>query len=276
MDRYGADVLAAGSHPRRKQVPELAGEVGLVVETADAQWCGELVAWEKTATGWAVVLEDRRGRRRAFPPEPAGFLLDGKLVTLLRPLPKPATQAPARTSSGSRAAPVQRAKVARASRIWVEGKHDAQLVERIWGADLRDLGVVVEELGGIDELSSRVSEFGPGPQRRVAVLVDHLVPGSKETRIAEQVHRAWSPHVTVLGHPYVDVWQAIKPAAVGIAAWPIIGPGQPWKEGVCAALGWGTEPGRAWASLLTAVHSYVDLEPSFVGRVEQAIDLVSD
>ena len=75
------------------------------------------------------------------------------------------------------------ARVARASRIWVEGIHDAALVERIWGDDLRIEGVVVEPLDGIDELPAAVAEFGPGPTRRLGVLVDHLVAGSKESRI---------------------------------------------------------------------------------------------
>ena len=55
------------------------------------------------------------------------------------------------------------ARVARASRIWVEGIHDAALVERIWGDDLRIEGVVVEPLDGIDELPQAVRGFGPGP-----------------------------------------------------------------------------------------------------------------
>ena len=39
------------------------------------------------------------------------------------------------------------------------------------------------------------------------------------------------PDVLVTGHPYVDVWQAVKPARVGLPAWPVIPPGRPWKEG---------------------------------------------
>lgn len=275
LDRYGSDVLAAGRHPRAPRVPELPGDLGMVVECATSGWCGELVAWEKTAAGWALLLEDRSGRRRCFPAEPAAFLLDGKPVTLTRPMATPAAPVVRRTASGSRAAPILRAKVARASRIWVEGKHDAQLVEKVWGDDLRDVGVVVEELGGIDDLADLLAEFAPGPQRLVVALVDHLVPGSKETRIAQAVHARFAPHATVLGHPYVDVWQAVRPTALGIAAWPQIPPGQPWKEGMCAALGWPDDTRAAWTRILGRVHSYTDLEPAFVGRVEQAIDLVT-
>ncbi len=64
---------------------------------------------------------------------------------------------------------------------------------------------------------------GPAPERKVGVLVDHLVPGSKESRIAQAV--AKSPigeHVLIVGHPYVDVWQAVKPERLGIERWPTI------------------------------------------------------
>ena len=278
LDRYGSDVLAGGRHPRAPRVAEVVGEPDLVVECATSGWCGAIVGWEKTAVGWSVALEDRHGRRRLFPAEPAAFLLEGQPVTLTRPrgaAPVPPS-APTRTASGSIAAPRTAAKVARASRIWVEGTHDAELVEKVWGSDLRELGVVVEPLGGIDDLVGLVGEFQPGPQRRLVVLVDHLVPGTKETRIADEVTRRWAPHVAVLGHPYVDVWQAVRPAAVGIDAWPTIPRGTPWKSGVCAALGWPDDEPAAWRRILGAVRSYADLDPALLARVEEAIDLVTE
>lgn len=274
-DRYGSDVLAAGRHPRTPAVPELSGDLGLVVECASTGWCGAIVGWEKSALGWAVVLEDRRGARRLFPPDPAAFLLEGRPVTLVRPSTAPGARTVRRTASGSVAAPPSRARVARASRIWVEGRHDAELVEKVWGDDLRDVGVVVEPLGGIDDLADAVGRFGPGPERRLAVLVDHLVDGSKETRIARDVLHRWAPHVAVLGHPYVDVWQAVRPAALGIAAWPLVPRGTPWKAGVCSALGWPDDEAAAWRRILAGVHSYGDLEPALLARVEEAIDLVT-
>lgn len=279
FDRYGMDVLAAGRHPRAPRVAEVPGEPELVVECASSGWCGAIVGWEKTTVGWSVVLEDRHGARRLFPAGPAAFLLDGVPVTLTRPASSRAAgappAAPTRTASGSIAAPRGPARVARASRIWVEGTHDAELVERVWGADLRELGVVVEPMGGIDELVDLVGAFGPGPSRRLVVLVDHLVPGAKEYRIAAEVERRWAPHVRVLGHPYVDVWQAVRPAALGIAAWPVVPPGQPWKAGVCAALGWPPDEAAAWRRILRSVRSYADLDPALLGRVEEAIDLVT-
>jgi hypothetical protein len=164
-----------------------------------------------------------------------------------------------------------RARVALESRIYVEGRHDAELVERVWGDDLRVEGVVVEPLDGVDDLAREVAAFGPGPGHRLGVLVDHLVPGSKESRIvAGVVH----PHVLVNGHPYVDIWQAVKPAAVGIAAWPEVPRGQPWKEGVCAALGWG-ESWEGWRRVLAGVDSYADLEVPLLRAVEHLIDFVT-
>jgi hypothetical protein len=73
----------------------------------------------------------------------------------------------------------------------------------------------------------------------------------------------------------VDVWQAVRPAALGIAAWPVVPPGQPWKAGVCAALGWPPDEAAAWRRILRSVRSYADLDPALLGRVEEAIDLVT-
>jgi hypothetical protein len=266
---YGPDVLAEGwRKSRRPEPPQVAAERGLVVEDADGRFCGAVVTCEKDG----VTLEDRFGRQRVFPLARAGFLLDGKPVTLVRPAPV-APRGPVRTASGS-VAPADggRARVAKASRIYVEGRHDAELVEKIWGDDLRDVGVVVEYLEGVDHLSSIVGSFCPGPQRRLGVLVDHLVPGSKESRIAAAVI---GPYVLVVGHPFVDIWQAVKPAAVGIAGWPEVPRGQPWKEGILLALGWGDDTAAGWKRILAAARSYADLEPELLGRVEELIDFVT-
>ena len=79
----------------------------------------------------------------------------------------------------------------------------------------------------------------------------------------------------VVGHPYVDIWQAVKPAALGIPAWPVVPRGRPWKEGVLSALGWGTDTAAGWKRILAAARSYADLEPELLGRVEELIDFVS-
>jgi hypothetical protein len=267
--RYDQDVLAP---PSRRPVPppRIPAESGLVVEDGSGNFCGAVVGCEKDA----VTLEDRRGRRRVFPLT-GTFLLEGKRVILVRPVAvaggASAGQA-ARTASGSIAAPVSRAKVARASRIYVEGKHDAELVEKVWGDDLRDVGIVVEFLNGIDDLPAIVAEFAPDDGRRLGVLVDHLVDRSKESRIAAQVS---SPHVLVVGHPFIDVWAAVKPSVVGIDRWPDVPRGTPWKEGVLAAIGWPPDPAAGWRRILRPVTSYTDLEPAFLGRVEELIDFVT-
>jgi hypothetical protein len=266
---YDTDVLAPGWQRRaRPEPPQVEAVRGLVVEEAGGGFCGAVVACEKNA----VTLEDRFGRQRLFPLHPGAFLLEGRPVTLTRPKPSGAPRAPARSRSGSVARPAAPARVAKASRIYVEGRHDAELIEQIWGDDLRDVGVVVEYLEGVDHLPAVVEVFSPGPQRRLGVLVDHLVPGSKEQRIADAVS---SPHVLVAGHPYVDIWQAVKPAAVGIPAWPVVPRGRPWKEGVLAALGWGTDTAGGWKRILAAARSYADLESELLGRVEELIDFVT-
>ena len=270
--QYGADVLAARQglrRPGQREVPKVAVEHGLVVEDSEGRFCGAVVGYEKGA----VTLEDRHGKRRVFPLAPAAFLLEGQPVTLIPPAAAASrTQGPARTASGSVAAPSARAKVARASRIYVEGKHDAELVEKIWGDDLRDVGVVVEYLEGIDDLPAIVKSFSPAPGRRLGVLVDHLVAGSKETRIAASVR---SPDVLIVGHPFIDIWAAVRPSAVGITAWPDVPRGQPWKEGVLRAIGWPPEVPSAWQRILRSVTSYADLEPELLGRVEELIDFVT-
>jgi hypothetical protein len=265
---YGQDVLT-GDWRRRRSVPVVDAEVDLVVEDAESGFCGAVVGFESGA----VVLEDRFGKRRNFPLLPAAFLLDGAPVTLRRPA-APAAETPARrwTASGSIAVEGQAARVARASRIWVEGVHDAALVERIWGDDLRVEGVVVEPLSGVDALPAAVRDFGPGPACRLGVLVDHLVPGSKESRIVGTVA---SPYVLVTGHPYVDIWQAVKPDRLGIGAWPRIPPGRPWKEGVCAALG-VADPADLWRRILASVRGYRDVETPLINAMERLIDFVTE
>jgi hypothetical protein len=277
-DRYGPDVLGSDWRSAgRPRSTELDAELGLVVEDATTGWCGEVVRVERDLG--TVELEDRHDRRRTFPLGP-GFLLEGRPVVLRAPA-RPAPPAPARrTASGSVAVPDSRAREARASRIFVEGRHDAELVERVWGDDLRVEGVVVEYLEGVDLLPEIVRDFAPGPGRRVGVLVDHLVAGSKESRLAAEVSRGpVGAHVLVVGHPYIDIWQAVKPSSVGIAGWPAVPRNEEWKYGVARRLGWPADTQRdiahAWQRILSSVTSYADLEPELLGRVEELIDFVT-
>lgn len=275
-DRYGSDVLAAGWRQQgRPKISRVPAEIDLVVEVADDGYCGAVT---KT-TAREVELEDRLGRRRLFALG-HGFLVDGKPVELVAPTAAATRQPTRRTASGSFVAQDQRARTALPSRILVEGRHDAELVEKVWGADLRAEGVVVEYLQGIDLLEDVLRDAPPNATTRYGILVDHLVPGSKETRIVEQFMRG--PHgkySKFVGHPYIDVWQTVTPKAMGIAAWPQIPRGIEFKVGICQAFGWPhadqADIAAAWQRILSRVTTFRDLEPSLLGRVEELIDYVT-
>ncbi|TXJ06614.1 MAG: DUF3097 domain-containing protein [Aeromicrobium sp.] len=273
-DRYSGDVLSGDWRaPKRGHSVDTPAELGLVVEDATTGYVGEIMRVDRDLG--TVELEDRRNKRKVFPLGP-GFLLEGKPVVLKAPVTVQET-GPKRTASGSIAVTGQRARVALPSRIWVEGRHDAELVEKVWGDDLRIEGVAVEYMGGADDLAAAVRDFSPSADRRLGVLLDHLVAGSKESKLAAQVANV--PHVHVVGHPYIDVWQAVKPQRLGVDAWPVIDRGTEWKKGVCAAFGWPhetqTDTARAWKHILSKVNSWSDLEPEFLGRVEELIDFVT-
>ncbi|MFP5317341.1 MAG: DUF3097 family protein [Acidimicrobiia bacterium] len=251
----------------RTVYPEREFAAGVRVTHRASGFTGGLLRLEPEG----VVVRGLSGSERLFPLTPGAFDVDGRATTIVRPTPSP-PRAHAVTASGSLAVAGRRARVARAGRILVEGVHDAVLVERVWGDDLRVEGVVVERLDGIDRLAEAVAAFGPGPGARLGVLVDHLVPGSKEARLAEAVDH---PHVLVTGTPFVDVWQAVKPAVVGIPAWPDVPRGEEWKAGVCRRLG-VEEPAEMWRRILGSVRSYADLDPALVGAVERLIDFVTE
>ena len=276
FDRYGPDVLASSRAANAARVvPTVSAEPGVVVELARRDSTPGFVGAVIRVERGTVELEDRHGSRRIFPLGP-GFLVDGVLVVLRAPAGAAPRPGQLRTASGSVAPTDSRARVARASRIFVEGRHDAELVEKVWGSDLRVEGVVVEYLEGIDHLAEVLREVRPGPERRIGVLVDHLVPGSKESRIAESVT---DPNVLVVGHPFVDVWQAVKPARLGLEAWPVIPRNVEWKHGICAALGWPHDDqadiAAAWQRILATVRDFRDLEPAVLGRVEELIDFTT-
>ena len=287
-DRYGSDVLSGDWRaPRRGRSVDVPAEAGVVVEEVETGWVGAVVRVEKAGGMHVVTLEDRRGRVKAFPLGP-GFLIDGRPVTLTKPLAAASAaldatrKSQSRTASGSVAVHGAAAKVASGSRIYVEGRHDAELVEKVWGDDLRIEGVVVEMMDGVDDLAGIIVDFQPGPGQRLGVLVDHLVPGTKEARIVAQARAlpGLKDHVKILGHPYVDVWQSVRPARLGWEQWPVIPRGVSWKHGICAALGWPHESqadiAHAWKRILGTVRTYADLEPALLASVEELIDFVTD
>ena len=275
-EQWGPQDLSA---PAQRVLRKIEARSGLVIEDVQTGWVGAVVRLEKSGGMHIVELADRRNKVRAFPLG-FGFLLEGEPIELIAPI-KTAPQQSLRTASGSVKVADTRAKVAKASRIWVEGKHDAELVEKVWGDDLRVEGIVVEPLRGIDDLAAAVADFAPSPTRKLGILVDHLVPGSKETRIVANLMAspAVRNNVLVVGHPYVDVWQAIKPSTLGIPAWPVVPRSMEWKLGTLKAFGWphstAEDIGLGWQRLLSRVNSYSDLEPSLLGRVEEVIDFLT-
>lgn len=286
-DRYGSDVLSGDWRaPKRGRSAPVPAELDLVVEEVDTGFVGAVVRVEKVGGMQVVHLEDRRGKVRAFPLGP-GFLIDGSPVELTPPKPADAAalaaarQASWRTASGSVAVADQKARVARGSRIFVEGRHDAELVEKVWGHDLRVEGVVVEMLDGVDDLSAVIRDFVPRPGRRMGILVDHLVPGTKEQRIVDAARAIPEArdHVLIVGHPYVDVWQSVRPEKLGWTKWPVIPRGTSWKHGILAELGWPhrtqADVAHGWKRILGSISNYADLQPELLGRVEELIDFVT-
>ena len=288
---YGTNIFEFDPHrdgpgARRPRSVEVPIEYGMVLEDISSGWVGAVTRVEKSGGVHLVELEDRRGRKRSFPLG-GGFWLEGKPIIALPPKAAPAQKAPALTTPGGRAltnsgsiAPEKRvARVARQSRIWVEGRHDAELIQHVWGEDLADVGVAVQLLEGVDHLEEILEVFGPTKTVRAGVLVDHLVPGSKESRIAEAVSIRWEDAVLVVGHPFVGIWQAVKPQRLGLQAWPDVPRGTDIKHGTLEYLGWPhanrADIAQGWKRILATVRNYKDLEPALLGRVEELIDFVT-
>lgn len=267
--RYQGGILSSiddidNGPSRRKEYPRVAANPGLEVTHQATGVVGAVVEW----TDAAVTLRDDSGRDRRMRNIPGSFLYQGAPCTLVRP--NAAASQPRITASGSIADPVATARMAKASRILVEGIHDAELVEKVWGDDLRSEGIVVQPIDGADDLAEVVAAFGPRPNRRLGVLLDHLVADTKESRIAARIDH---PDVLIRGHKFIDIWAAVDPRLIGLDAWPDIPRGTPWKEGICRAVGIA-EPWQFWKQLLASVSSYKDLDPSLVGAVEELIDFV--
>lgn len=278
---WGGQDLTERRRQQHRSLPQVPAVIGTEVEERASGWVGVVVGVEASGGIRLVRLRDYGGKERSFPLG-FGFLVQEQPVELVVPVAAPERAGPQRTASGSFAADrPQRARTARASRIWVEGTHDAELVEKVWGDDLRGEGIVVEPLHGADDLVAGVQDFQPGPQRRLGVLLDHLVTGSKESRIAAETMNlvGATGNVLVLGHPYVDVWQAVKPERLGLRAWPEVPRGTDIKVGTLRALGWPhanqRDIAQGWKQILGRVRSYTDLEPSLLGRVEELIDFVT-
>ena len=251
---------------KRKEYPRVPANAGLEVTHQATGVIGAIVEW----TDAAITIRDDSGRDRRMRNTPGSFLVGGRPSTLVRPTPSTSSSTQRLTASGSIAEATPTAKMAKASRILVEGIHDAELVEKVWGDDLRSEGIVVQPIDGADDLREVVAAFGPRPSRTLGVLLDHLVADTKESRIASGIDH---PDVLIRGHRFIDIWAAVNPKLIGLDAWPDIPRGTPWKDGICRAVGID-ESWRFWNLLLSKVTSYKDLDPSLVGAVEELIDFV--
>ena len=277
---WGAQDLSRASINNRPAPPRRVElKRGMVLEDLNG-WVGEVVRAERIGGEIFFGLEDACGRVKNFPLG-IGYFLEGEPVEIVAPTPRK-TSGRKISRSGSVAVENAPARVARASRIWVEGLHDAELVEKVWGHDLRIEGIVVEPLHGVDDLATAVKEFSPGPERRLGILVDHLLEGTKEERIVAEALAVpgAAGNIKIVGHPFIDIWQAVKPQVLGIPAWPQVPRGEDWKKGILRRLGQPhqnqEDVANAWKRILSRVDSYSDLDPTLLGPVESLIDFLTE
>lgn len=277
---WGAQDLSRASINNRPASPRRVElKRGMVLEDLNG-WVGEVVRAERIGGEIFFGLEDAHGRVKNFPLG-IGYFLEGEPVEIVAPTPRK-TSGRKISRSGSVAVENAPARVARASRIWVEGLHDAELVEKVWGHDLRVEGIVVEPLHSVDDLATAVEEFSPGPERRLGILVDHLLKGTKEERVVEEALAVpgAAGNIKIVGHPFIDIWQAVKPQVLGIPAWPQVPRGEDWKKGTLRRLGQPhqnqEDVANAWKRILSRVDSYSDLDPTLLGPVESLIDFLTE
>ena len=277
---WGAQDLSRASINNRPAPPrQVELKRGMVLEDLNG-WVGEVVRAERIGGEIFFGLEDAHRRVKNFPLG-IGYFLEGEPVEIVAPTPRK-TSGRKISRSGSVAVENAPARVARASRIWVEGLHDAELVEKVWGPDLRVEGIVVEPLHGVDDLATAVKEFSPGPERRLGILVDHLLKGTKEERVVAEALAVpgAAGNIKIVGHPFIDIWQAVKPQVLGIPVWPQVPRGEDWKKGTLRRLGQPhqnqEDVASAWKRILSRVDSYSDLDPTLLGPVESLIDFLTE
>ena len=277
---WGAQDLSRASINNRPAPPrQVELKRGMVLEDLNG-WVGEVVRAERIGGEIFFGLEDAHRRVKNFPLG-IGYFLEGEPVEIVAPTPRK-TSGRKISRSGSVAVENTPARVARASRIWVEGLHDAELVEKVWGHDLRVEGIVVEPLHGVDDLATAVKEFSPGPERRLGILVDHLLKGTKEERVVAEALAVpgAAGNIKIVGHPFIDIWQAVKPQVLGIPVWPQVPRGEDWKKGILRRLGQPhqnqEDVANAWKRILSRVDSYSDLDPTLLGPVESLIDFLTE
>ena len=264
QDRWAESDILAEFNKREYRVLEV--RVGMTLTHTGSRFTGTVAEFTQ---GGDIVLTDKWGEEQTFPAHDGAFMHNGSRVSMRDPAASPRAE-PRFTASGSIDAGESRARIARASRIWVEGIHDAELIEKIWGDDLRDAAVVVEPLHGADDLERAVAGFAPSSTRRLGVLLDHLVDGSKESRIARRC-----PDVSHLRPPvrrHLGSHQTRDDRHRRVAG---CSSRRSVEGGRSESLGLDMASGSFWAEVLDAVSSYRDVETPLVNAVEQLIDFVT-
>ena len=137
---------------RKPRSTEHPAELSLVVEDVQTGYVGAVVRVEYGR----VYLEDRRGHMRGFPLGP-GYFSRGRPVILTAPRRTAPAAAGDRVRFGRR---VGCPRPGRAGLPHLRRRSPRRrLVAQVWGEDLRIEGVVVEQLGGVDDLVEIVAEF---------------------------------------------------------------------------------------------------------------------
>ena len=206
---------------------------------------------------------------------PAAFLLDGRPVTLVRPAARrPAARGPgARTASGSFAVAGAPARVARASRIWVEGVHDAALRRT-------DLGRRPARRGRRGRTARRHRRPGRARARRSARPASGGSACSSTTSWPAARRRASSPSVPrtpTRARHRPPLRRRLAGGEADRARHRRVADGAArhrLEDGICAALG-VSDPREMWRRVLAGVDSYADVEVPLLRAVEELIDFVT-
>ena len=154
--------------------PRGSGGPGLVVEEPGTGFCGAVIRCEAGHGDPGGPLRQAprvpHGAARLPAGGPDGHPRRPASGPPLGPRPPPPVRSPSPAHARAWPAP---------GRIYVEGRHDAELVEKVWGDDLRVEGVVVEYLEGVDDLPAIVEAFAPAPMRGWASWWTTWCPGPR-------------------------------------------------------------------------------------------------
>lgn len=276
---WGAQDLNAARMSRQAPPPrKVPLRRGLLIEDING-WVGEVVKAERIGGALFFGLEDAKGRVKNFPLGP-GYLIEGEPVEIVAPV---AAKEPKRTISRSgsiavknaparvRAPPASGLRVCTTPSSWRRsGATICALRALLWSRCTAWMILPVRF----------VSSRRPG--RRLGILVDHLIEGTKEQRIVAEAMAVpgAAGHVKIVGHPFIDIWQAVKPSVLGLKAWPQVPRGEDFKKGTLRRLGQPHETqadvAQAWKHILSCVDSYADLDPTLLGPVESLIDFLTE